>query len=170
MEITEILWDADDQAARLAEMTSNIAELKEAPLRRDVRSLGRLLGEVLKEQAGTELFDHVEHLRVLAIEHRDLQSEKKPSTNSETDPYRLMNQAREFVGRMNVIEAHQLTKAFAIYFELTNLAETNHRKRRRRAAEFIFDREPQAGSLRGTLLRMRDAGISQQPRSNVYAR
>ncbi len=160
MGITEILWDADDQAARLVEMTSNTPELKEAPLRRDVRSLGRLLGEVLKEQAGNELFDRVEHLRVLAIEHRDLQSEKQLPTTGETDPYRLMNQAREFVGQMNVIEAHQLTKAFAIYFELINLAETNHRKRRRRAAEFIFDREPQAGSLRGTLLRMRDAGIS----------
>ncbi|MGA9772189.1 MAG: phosphoenolpyruvate carboxylase [Blastocatellia bacterium] len=157
MSITEILWDADDQAARLVEMTSNTAELKEAPLRRDVRSLGRLLGEVLKEQAGTSLFDRVEHLRVLAIEHRDLQSGQK----GETDPYRLMNQAREFVGQMSVTDAHQLTKAFAIYFELTNLAETNHRKRRRRAAEFISDRAPQAGSLRGTLLRMRDAGIPQ---------
>ena len=161
MGITEILWDVDDQAARLVEMTSNIDELKKAPLSRDVRSLGRLLGEVLKEQAGTELFDRVEHLRLLAIEHRDLQSEKGPLTGSETDTYRLMNQAREFVGQMSVTEAHQLTKAFAIYFELINLAETNHRKRRRRAAEFISDREPQVGSLRATLLRMHDAGISQ---------
>lgn len=160
MGITEILWNADDQAARLVEMTSNIDELKIAPLRRDVRNLGRLLGEVLKEQAGAELFDRVEHLRLLAIEHRDLQSGQEPSSDSAADPYRLMNQAREFVGQMSITEAHQLTKSFAIYFELTNLAETNHRKRRRRAAEFILDREPQAGSLRGTLLRMRDAGIT----------
>jgi phosphoenolpyruvate carboxylase len=161
MGMTEILWEADDQAARLVEMTSNTPELKKAPLSRDVRNLGRLLGEVLKEQAGIELFDRVEHLRLLAIEHRDLQSEKEQPANSETDPYKLMNQAREFVGQMSVTEAHQLTKAFAIYFELINLAETNHRKRRSRAAEFILDREPQAGSLRGTLLRMHDAGISQ---------
>lgn len=160
MGITEILWDADDQAARLVEMTSDAVELKEAPLRRDVRSLGRLLGEVLKEQAGTELFDSVEHLRLLAIEHRDLQSEQERPNDSANDPYRLMNQAREFVGQMSVTEAHHLTKAFAIYFELTNLAETNHRKRRRRAAEFIPGRAPQTGSLRGTLLRMRDAGIT----------
>jgi phosphoenolpyruvate carboxylase len=159
MGITELLWDADDQAARLVEMTSDAVELKEAPLRRDVRSLGRLLGEVLKEQAGAELFDNVEHLRVLTIEHRDLQSGQEQPNDNASDPYQLMNQAREFVGRMSITQAHQLTKAFAIYFELTNLAETNHRKRRRRAAEFISDRAPQAGSLRGTLLRMRDAGI-----------
>ena len=35
---------------------------------------------------------------------------------------------------MSVGEAYQIVKAFSTYFELTNLAETNHRKRRRRAA------------------------------------
>lgn len=43
------LWNVEDQTARLAELTSRDRDLKEAPLRRDVRSLGRLLGEVLKE-------------------------------------------------------------------------------------------------------------------------
>src|ERR1044072_508227 len=146
MGTTEILWEADDQAARLVDMTSNAPELKKAPLSRDVRNLGRLLREVVKEQAGIELFDRVEHLRLLAIEHRDLQSEKEPPADSETDPYKLMNQAREFEGQMSDAEAHELTKAFAISFELINLAEPNHRNRRSRAAEFILDREPQAGS------------------------
>src|SRR5215212_9148336 len=62
MGITETLWEAEDQESRLVEMMSGEAELKEAPLRRDVRSLGRLLGETLKEQAGDQLFDRVEHL------------------------------------------------------------------------------------------------------------
>jgi len=39
--------------------------------------------------------------------------------------------------------------------------ETNHRKRRRRAAELAPERAPQPGSFRGTLKRMREAGISQ---------
>ena len=58
-----MLWQALDQAARLAELTSADPELKEVPLRRDVRSLGRLLGEVLTKQAGPALFEAVEELR-----------------------------------------------------------------------------------------------------------
>src|SRR3954453_15107195 len=65
------LWHVDNQGARLAELTAQDVELKEVPLRRDVRSLGRLLGEVLKEQAGQALFDAVEELRLLAIRHRE---------------------------------------------------------------------------------------------------
>jgi phosphoenolpyruvate carboxylase len=57
-------WKVDDQVARLTELTSHATDLKEAPLRRDVRSLGRLLGLVLKEQAGEELFAAVEELRL----------------------------------------------------------------------------------------------------------
>ncbi len=67
----EPLWKVKDQAARLAELVSHAGDLKEAPLRRDVRSLGRLLGEVLKEQVGNELFIAVEELRSLLIERRE---------------------------------------------------------------------------------------------------
>ena len=71
-----------------------------------------------------------------------------------------MLKAQEIVARMDLTRAHQVTKAFAIYFELTNLAETNHRKRRRRAGKLNREQPPLAGSLRGTLLRMKAAGIS----------
>ena len=61
--------------------------------------------------------------------------------------------------RPQIDEAHRVTKAFAIYFELTNLAETNHRKRRRRAAKLHTEQAPLEGSFRGTFKRMRAAGI-----------
>src|ERR1051325_10712813 len=121
------LWYVNDQTARLAELTSQDRDLKEGPLRRDVRSLGRLLGEVLKEQAGDNLFSAVEDLRLLLIEHRESQHDAE-------NKRRLIERAEQIVSRLDVAEAHQMAKAFAIYFELTNLAETNHRKRRRRAA------------------------------------
>ena len=152
------LWNVDDQAARLAELTSQDRDLKEAPLRRDVRSLGRLLGEVLKEQVGDKFFSAVEELRLLLIEHRELYAQPGHDLDNKR---RLIQRAESIVSRLNVAEAHQMAKAFATYFELTNLAETNHRKRRRRAAQASTELLAQPGSFLGTLRRMRDAGISQ---------
>jgi phosphoenolpyruvate carboxylase len=163
------LWEAEDQAARLAELTSEDAELKEAPLRRDVRSLGRLLGEVLKEQEGGALFDAVEQLRLLAIEHRETQAPPAPGHEAAgEDP--LMERAKLIVGRMSVTDAYRLTKAFSIYFELINLAETNHRKRRRRASQLDADLPPQPGSLRSALARLREAGVTRDDAIRLLAR
>src|SRR5918911_1945716 len=158
MGVDDPLWEVDDQAARLAELTSRDAPLKEAPLRRDVRSLGRLLGEVLKEQAGDELFTAVEELRTLAIRHRELHAGHSAASDELPDEHELMARARELVGALDVTTAYRLTKAFATYFELTNLAETNHRKRRRRAALAAPARPAQPGSFLGTPRRPRAAG------------
>jgi len=148
------LWGAGDQAARLAELTAGTEDrAKELPLRRDVRSLGMLLGQVLVEQAGEPLFKTVEQLRRLLIQSRAHSARSQSSTDE-------MQQARRIVEQMKIPEAYRVTKAFAIYFELTNLAETNHRKRRRRAAKLYPDQPSPAGSFRGTLLRMRDAGMA----------
>src|SRR5882762_7828747 len=66
------LWGEGAQAARLAELTADTADpAKELPLRRDVRSLGILLGRVLVEQEGEAFFDVVERLRRLLIQHRE---------------------------------------------------------------------------------------------------
>jgi len=150
------LWIAKDQAKRLAELTAGTGDPeKETPLRRDVRSLGVLLGRVLVEQGGEGLLEKVEELRRLLIQQR----EEDPGTAAAAKDT-LMDHARDVIGKMELHDAYRVTKAFAIYFELTNLAETNHRKRRRRAAKLNTGQPPLAGSFRGTLLRMRDAGIS----------
>jgi phosphoenolpyruvate carboxylase len=152
MEAPRPLWAAPDQQERLAELTAGSGDaIKDTPLRRDVRSLGILLGRVLNEQAGAELFETVERLRRLLIQHREL------AANSQADP--LLLEAKSAVSALDLETAYRVTKAFAAYFELTNLAETNHRKRRRRAAELHRD-EPLPGSFRGTLLRIKQAGIS----------
>src|ERR1044071_3600456 len=148
------LWNVEEQAGRLAELTSQDPDLKEAPLRRDVRSLGRLLGEVLKEQVGDKFFASVEELRLLLIEHRELHAQTGHDVENER---RLIERAEMIVSGLDVAEAHQMAKAFAIYFELTNLAETNHRKRRRRAAQTSPESMAHPGSFMGTLRRMGDA-------------
>jgi phosphoenolpyruvate carboxylase len=152
------LWAADNQPERLAELISDEPEVKESPLRRDVRSLGRLLGEVLQEQAGKPLFDAVEQIRQLAIEYRETVYDADRGKGSERH-HQLIEQVALLVAEMDLVTAYRITKAFAIYFELINLAETNHRKRRRRTARLSPQRAPQPGSIRGTLRRMREAGI-----------
>ncbi len=156
------LWQADNQAARLVELTSNDPGVKEIPLRRDVRSLGLLLGNTLREQAGEELYNTVEMLRRLTIEHRESNGEEIAAQNSPTDETDLITQADEIIRRVTLTEAYQLTKAFAIYFELTNLAETNHRKQRRRARTLAGNLPALPGTFRGTLARLRDKGIEWQ--------
>jgi len=151
------LWGAEDQSARLAELAASTNDTgKELPLRRDVRSLGILLGRVLVEQAGESLFDVVEQLRRLLI--RERRQHAGDSDQSAED--QRMGRARDTVAALSVEDAYRVTKAFATYFELTNLAETNHRKRRRRAAKLHPEQPPLAGSFRGTLLRLRNAGVS----------
>lgn len=157
------LWQAEDQAERLRELIAQAPALKEEPLRRDVRSLGRLLGEVIQEQQGRALFETVEALRRLAIAHREQTAAKggDPATAPlPEDSDRYMREAADVVDGLGVAEAYSLTKAFAIYFELTNLAETNHRKRRRSAAHLHNSEPPQPGTLAGTLLRLREAGLT----------
>ena len=70
------LWSPPNWPQRLAELQAASGELKEAPLRRDVRSLGMLLGEVLREQAGAEVYEAVEELRRTAIARREALEER----------------------------------------------------------------------------------------------
>ena len=152
------LWSEEDQATRLAELTAQTTDsAKEVPLRRDVRSLGTLLGRVLVEQEGEAFFQVVERLRRVLIEHRE-----RPATGSAEEFGAGLAEARELISSLSVEDAYRITKAFAVYFELTNLAETNHRKRRRRAARLRVGRSPAEGSFGGTLHRLRAAGVPLQ--------
>jgi phosphoenolpyruvate carboxylase len=150
-----LLWNPESWSQRLAELEARSGELKEAPLRRDVRSLGTLLGEVLREQAGEDLFAHVEALRQGTIRRRDAEARAK-----DEEAARHAAKALELVHSLPVERAILLTRAFAFYFELINLAETNHRKRRRIALQLSGEAGRQRGSLAGTLAEMRRVGIS----------
>jgi phosphoenolpyruvate carboxylase len=149
------LWTPSNWPQRLSELLASSGELKEAPLRRDVRSLGMLLGEVLKEQSGEALYNAVEDLRRTAIARRE--------ADSTGDTAAAATQLEQSLGRVHghaddLTRAYQLARAFSFYFELINLAETNHRKRRRRSSQ-LNDAPPQRGDLRGTLRRLREAGF-----------
>jgi len=150
-----LLWNPESWPQRLAELEAQSGDLKEAPLRRDVRSLGMLLGEVLREQAGVELFSEVESLRQGTIGRRDAEASghREEADHNADDALKLVHS-------LPPEHAILLTRAFAFYFELINLAETNHRKRRRTALRLSGGAGRQRGSLEGTLNEMKRVGIS----------
>jgi phosphoenolpyruvate carboxylase len=148
------LWKPESWSARLAELEARTGELKEAPLRRDVRSLGMLLGEVIREQAGERLYALEEQLRQMAIRRREADGEGRSA-----EAQSLMDEALASVQALDLVDAYHLTRAFAFYFDLINLAETNHRKRRRQSAR-LTAKDAARGTVRGTLRAMRTAGIS----------
>jgi phosphoenolpyruvate carboxylase len=155
------LWTPVSWADRLAELEASSGERKEVPLRRDIRSLGTLLGQVLREQGGDaldgSLFEAVEALRRIAIARRE-----EEAVGDIDAAHTHLAQAEALTHRVaaDPKTAYFLARAFAFYFELINLAETNHRKRRRRSAMLDANAAPQRGSLRGTLRRLRETGMS----------
>ena len=88
------------------------------PLRRDVRLLGDLLGTVLVEQAGPELLDAVEQIRLLA------RSAREQGTVAHLDAA---------VDALPPERQALVLRSFGTYFQLANIAEQHHRVRRRRA-------------------------------------
>ena len=156
----ESFWKVADQASRLKELTSYEGDVRDAPLRRDVRSMGMLLGEVIREQAGDQAFTAEEELRQLAIKHRQLNDNQGEACLDYPGELEIHQQAVKIISGMTIAASHQIIKAFSTYFELTNLAETNHQKRRMRASRLASGTTDKPGSLRGTLLRMRNAGVS----------
>jgi len=85
------------------------------PLRRDVRLLGDLLGRVLVEQEDESLLADVEHVRALARAAR--QGERRDELRDAVEALPLPRQA-------------SVLRAFALYFQLANVAEQHHRIRR----------------------------------------
>lgn len=104
------------------------------PLREDVRFLGDLLGEVLREQGGERLLAAVERVRTLA---KNLRRHYDP---------RVEQSLVETVEGFDLETATQVVRAFGLYFQLVNLAEQHHRVRRKREYE-RGHRGPQPGSL-----------------------
>ncbi|NYF50391.1 phosphoenolpyruvate carboxylase [Tunturiibacter gelidoferens] len=167
------LWSPTDWPQRLAELQAPTGELKEAPLRRDVRSLGMLLGEVLREQAGAPLYEAVEALRRIAIARREAEAPQTGAAD-QTVATAHLQQALARVHTLDLPAAYQLARAFGFYFELINLAETNHRKRRRLSLQLNQSADSagsiQRGDLRGTLRRLRQAGFPAEQVHSLLAR
>ena len=118
----------------------------EQPLIDDIRLLGRLLGEVIKEQEGDQTFLMVEKVRRLSVAYR---RSAKPADNKAL---------KTLLSSLSAEETVRVVRAFTYFSHLANLAEDRHHIRRR-----VFHERSghvQAGSLTQTLQKLKAAGVS----------
>ncbi|MGK7297320.1 MAG: phosphoenolpyruvate carboxylase [Candidatus Wenzhouxiangella sp. M2_3B_020] len=114
------------------------------PLREDVGELGTLVGDLLREQCGRQLFMRVESARSAAIDRR----------NGESG-----GDALERACRFDApAEALDFVRGFATWFRMVNLAEQVHRIRRQQS--WALGSEPQPESLEAVLSALRREGMS----------
>ncbi len=122
-------------------------ERKLRPLREDVRFLGELLGRVLIHQEGRPLFEVEERIRAAAIQARRT---GRPASHA-----RLAT----LLAQLDLPTSVKIIRAFSVYFQLANIAEENHRLRRKRHYESLPGFHPQRGSIEDVVCRLHRARV-----------
>ncbi|HEV7816295.1 MAG TPA: phosphoenolpyruvate carboxylase, partial [Janthinobacterium sp.] len=122
---------------------------KDAPLKEDIRLLGRLLGDVLRDQEGNAVFGVVETIRQTAVRFR---RDADASAAEELDAM-LKQLTRE--------QTISVVRAFSYFSHLANIAEDQHHIRRRRA-HLLAGSKPQPGSVSFALGKLQEAGVSKE--------
>jgi phosphoenolpyruvate carboxylase len=116
------------------------------PLREDIHTLGALVGDVLREQGGDELYELAEGDRQTAIRRRS------------GDAGVALELRARVQGRRPEL-ARDLLRAFATYFQLANVAEKVHRIRRRRQYFLADSGRPQPQGVVATLTEFKAQGL-----------
>ncbi|MHB1117456.1 phosphoenolpyruvate carboxylase [Sideroxydans sp.] len=107
---------------------------KDAPLREDIRLLGRVLGDTLREQEGDKTYELIESIRRAAVTFRKTQDER--------DGEKL----EQMLDELSPVDTLLVVRAFSYFSQLSNIAEDLHHNRRRRAHQKAGSR-PQEGSM-----------------------
>ena len=127
----------------------------ERPLVEDIRLLGRILGDVIRDQEGGAAYELVERVRKLSVAFR-----RDADADADQALKRLL---KSLSGEQTV----SVIRAFTYFSHLANLAEDRHHIRRR----VIHERagETQEGSIEVALARLRRAGIGPRTISRMLA-
>ena len=107
---------------------------KDAPLREDIRLLGRLLGDTVRDQQGAAAFELIERIRQNSVRfHRD-------------DDSAARRELEDLLDALSREQTIQVVRAFSYFSHLANIAEDQHHIRRSRA-HLIAGSAPREGSL-----------------------
>ncbi|HNW02309.1 MAG TPA: phosphoenolpyruvate carboxylase, partial [Burkholderiaceae bacterium] len=132
------------------------ARNNERPLVEDIRFLGRILGDVIREQEGDDAFELIESIRKLSVAFRR-------DADHEAD-----KALKKLLKGLSGDQTVSVIRAFTYFSHLANLAEDRHHIRRRAIHERAGD--TQEGSIEVALSRLRWAGISTKTISSTLAK
>jgi phosphoenolpyruvate carboxylase len=138
----------EEVMADVATSDGHPADDRDSPLHRDIRLLGRILGETVRDNDGESAFEVVEAVRRLSVAYQ--------RRSDETAGRDLDN----LLSRLSPRETVTVIRAFSYFSHLANIAEDRHHIRRRLAHE--LDSEPQEGSLERSFRLLRKSSISPQ--------
>ena len=134
---------------------SSAAIDKDLPLKEDIRLLGRLLGDTLREQEGEQSFDLIERIRQTSIRFR-----RDGDTQARAE-------LEGILGGLSHAQTVSVTRAFTYFSQLSNIAEDLHHNRRRRAHQMAGS-APQAGSVSAALTQLTQARVAPQAIADFF--
>ncbi|HEY6353598.1 MAG TPA: phosphoenolpyruvate carboxylase, partial [Burkholderiaceae bacterium] len=132
------------------------AAAKNAPLVEDIRLLGRLLGQVIREQEGAEAYELIERIRQLSVAYRLKRD------------HRAGRDLTQLLKRLSADQTVSVIRAFSYFSHLANIAEDRHHVRRRRVHERAGHQHP--GSLAMSFERLHRAGVRPAQVADTLAR
>ncbi|MDD4929653.1 MAG: phosphoenolpyruvate carboxylase [Gallionella sp.] len=132
----------------LFSVPANISS-KDLPFREDVRLLGRILGDTLREQEGEETFLLVENVRRAAVRFRKTQDDRDGE------------QLEQMLDALTPGETLAVVRAFSYFSQLTNIAEDLHHNRRHRA-HLKAGSPPKDSSLLRALDRLEEKPVTRE--------
>src|SRR6201988_477966 len=132
--------------AEEAKILENLALEEDARLRNDIRLLGRILGDTVRDQEGADVFDLVERIRQTSIRfHRD-------------EDRGARREREQILDGMSISETVRIIRAFSYFSHLANIAEDQNTIRQMRTRS-AGKGAPRAGALADTLAMAQAAGI-----------
>src|SRR5450631_4258024 len=142
-------FDAEPPTSRADEdsVREALALEEDTRLRNDIRLLGRILGDTVRDQEGADVFDLVERIRQTSIRfHRD---DDKPARH----------ELEAILDSMSTSQTVRIVRAFSYFSHLANIAEDQNNIRQMRARSSASG-APRSQTLAQTLAHARTAGFS----------
>lgn len=128
---------------------------KDAPLREDIRLLGRLLGDSILEQEGETIFGLVE-----AIRRSSIQFQRGNSVEDREELEGILN-------KLSIEQAVLVLRAYSYFLQLANIAEDQHHIRRNRFHD-ITGSLPRSGTMANALAKVKNENVTAEQLDHFF--